>query len=242
MSIKHFITDYWAARSESFAKAKQEELDSDLGTRWSEELQKHLKNGQNLNVLDVGCGPGFFSHLLADMGHRVTGIDLTQEMIDQANDNVGQHYANTHFQTMDAENLIFEDDSFDIVVTRNLTWTLPDPERAYQEWFRVLKQRGRLINVDADYGRVDHVALERSGQEDVHAIDESFLSRNDAIKKQLTISRETRPVWDLDVLVATGFVDVTCDMEINQKIYQMEDLYYNQVPPFLLTGMKPERF
>ena len=46
---------------------------------------------------------------------------------------------------MDAENPDFPDGTFDVIVSRNLTWTLPDAEHAYQEWFRVLKPGGHLV-------------------------------------------------------------------------------------------------
>ena len=42
-----------------------------------------------------------------------------------------------------------------MIVSRNLTWTLPDAEHAYQEWFRVLKPGGVMINLDANYGAAD---------------------------------------------------------------------------------------
>ena len=42
---------------------------------------------------------------------------------------------------MDAQNLDFPDQTFDAVVSRNLTWNLENPTRAYQEWLRVLKKR-----------------------------------------------------------------------------------------------------
>ena len=53
---------------------------------------------------------------------------------------------------MDAEAPDFPDEEFDVIVSRNLTWTLPDAEHAYQEWFRVLKPGGVMINLDANYG------------------------------------------------------------------------------------------
>ncbi len=46
------------------------------------------------------------------------------------------------FLVMDAEKLEFEDGSFDVVISRNLTWTLPHVKEAYGEWRRVLKRRG----------------------------------------------------------------------------------------------------
>ena len=51
---------------------------------------------------------------------------------------------------MNAEALCFEDSSFDIVISRNLTWNLPDPDKAYAEWTRILKSGGLLLNYDAN--------------------------------------------------------------------------------------------
>ena len=56
------------------------------------------------------------------------------------------------FQVMDAEHLSFQDESFDVVISRNLTWTLPEAAQAYKEWTRVLKPGGLLLNFDANYG------------------------------------------------------------------------------------------
>ena len=52
---------------------------------------------------------------------------------------------------MDAENPEYDDDTFDFVISRNLTWTLPDAQKAYKEWMRVLKKGGRLLNFDANW-------------------------------------------------------------------------------------------
>ena len=46
------------------------------------------------------------------------------------------------FEVMDAENPDFADETFDVIVSRNLTWTLPDAAGAYKEWIRV-SEKGR---------------------------------------------------------------------------------------------------
>ena len=92
--------------------------------------------------MDVGTGTGYFAALLAAMGHEVTGIDLTPAMIDEAKSFARDLGVSAHFEVMDAQALQYPDESFDAVVTRNLTWTLPEPERAYSEWLRVLRRGG----------------------------------------------------------------------------------------------------
>mgnify|MGYP000482475991 FL=1 len=54
-------------------------------------------------------------------------------------------------------NLEYEDESFDVVITRNLTWTLPDVDKAYKEWHRVLRKGGVLLNYDANYANMKNL-------------------------------------------------------------------------------------
>ena len=66
-------------------------------------------------------------------GYKVTAVDYTQEMLDTAKRNAGNLCERISFYKMDAQNLEFEDDVFDVVISRNLTWNLKDPKRAYEE-------------------------------------------------------------------------------------------------------------
>lgn len=122
-----------------------------MGRKWFQELEKHLPENGKLKVLDVGTGTGFFAVLLAQAGHRVEGVDLTPAMLEEARALAAQRGLDITFREMDAQTLDYEDGCFDAVISRNLTWTLPDPERAYGQWFRVLKPGGVLLNFDADY-------------------------------------------------------------------------------------------
>ena len=49
------------------------------------------------------------------------------------------------WKTGDAQALDVENNSFDVVVTRNVTWNLPRPDLAYKEWLRVLKPGGSSL-------------------------------------------------------------------------------------------------
>lgn len=97
--------------------------------------------------------------LLAPLGHIVTGIDLSPLMIASARHLTQQHGVEALFFCMNAQTLDFDDQSFDLILTRNLTWTLPDLPAAYREWHRVLRSGGRLLNFDADYGAVNFLSL-----------------------------------------------------------------------------------
>ena len=72
--------------------------------------------------------------LLGQHGFEVTGIDLTEEMVAKANGMIAEYGLDAKrvkALTMDAENPDFAPESFDVIITRNLTWTLPHPIEAY---------------------------------------------------------------------------------------------------------------
>ena len=137
------VQRYWTQRSHDFGIVRRNELEDEMGRKWFRELEKHLPENGKLKVLDVGTGTGFFAVLLAQAGHRVEGVDLTPAMLEEARALAAQRGLDITFREMDAQTLDYEDGCFDAVISRNLTWTLPDPERAYGQWFRVLKPGGR---------------------------------------------------------------------------------------------------
>jgi len=118
---------------------------------WKNFLSRVIRT-EKLNVLDVGCGTGVISLLLSEMGHTVTGTDISEGMLRKAKEKANSLNLIIDFTIGDAENLPFEDEVFDLVINRHLVWTLPDPERAIFEWSRVLKPEGRVIIIDGNWG------------------------------------------------------------------------------------------
>ena len=141
-NIESRVQSYWTKRAHNFNIVRKNELNSSISERWREEIVHFLPEGKVLQILDVGTGTGYFAILLSQIGHQVTGIDLTDAMLKEARDNAALYQVHPTFQQMDAQKLAFLDQSFDVVISRNLTWTLPDPESAYREWMRVLKKGG----------------------------------------------------------------------------------------------------
>ena len=123
--IKHRVSHYWAHRAEGFEAQRLREFESEKKNRWLTEFRKYLPQGRPLRVLDIGTGTGFFACILAEQGHEATGIDLTPDMVEHAEHMAAVLGLDASFLVMDAENPQFEPESFDVLVTRNLTWTLP---------------------------------------------------------------------------------------------------------------------
>lgn len=238
---KERITEYWSKRSESFMMQRRRELNSPLAYRWLREIEKKLPEGKKLNILDVGCGSGFFSILLAKKGHEVTGTDLTPQMIVNSKSLAEEENIFCNFLVMDAEKLEFKDQSFDVVISRNLTWTLPHVKTAYSEWNRVLKKGGVLLNFDANYGAsnfADYAELPENHAH--HTLGDEMMQECEKIKRQLPISSCIRPAWDVETLGQMGFEEISIDLGIGRRIYIEKDEFFNPTPIFMICGKKSE--
>lgn len=244
---KERIVRYWGKRSESFLSQRRAELHSPMAERWIEEIRKYLgeveiQDNHVLKILDVGCGTGFFTVLLAREGHEVTGTDLTPEMVENSRKLAEDEGITCEFLQMDAENLEFPDETFDVVISRNLTWTLPNVEHAYQEWIRVLKKGGILLNFDANYGMSDF--SDTSGLPSTHAhytVGDEMMRECEEIKRQLPISSYSRPAWDLETLGRMRLEKFSVDLGISPRIYVEKDEFYNPTPMFMLCARKPDK-
>ena len=152
--LKKQIETYWNWRSTSY------ELDQDKSIQTVKDWESTIKNlishvvGEDIRAIDVGTGPGQLAFYLAQAGFNTTGIDISPGMIDRAGRKARELNLNIDFRTGDAENLPFEDNTFDVVVTRNLVWTLPHPQAAIREWHRILKPGGRIIISDGYWQNV----------------------------------------------------------------------------------------
>lgn len=236
---KERIRSYWTKRSDNFLEQRRAELKNPLAKRWLKEIEKQLPVGKGLRILDVGCGVGFFSILLAKKGYEVTGIDLTPEMIAHAGKLAMEEEIVCDFQIMDAEKLSFEDESFDVVISRNLTWNLPHAQKAYREWSRVLRKGGVLLNFDANYGASDFTDTNHLPSNHAHRqVGESMMRECEEIKRQLPISAYIRPAWDLETLGSLGMEQFSIDLGISSRLYLEQDEFYNPTPLFMIRAQK----
>lgn len=229
LDIESRIMRYWTARSHDFGTVRKNELGSAMGRRWQEELQSHLPEGSGLRILDVGTGTGFFAILMARLGHRVTGIDLTPAMLIEAHALAEALNLDVEFLEMNAQTLDFQDESFDVILSRNLTWTLPEPVKAYQEWYRVLKKGGILMNFDADYAAnvrsasTQNCAVAPDSPYGHVGMTAQMQQENDAITLAMDIG-QPRPQWDEQLLKALGFRFCQTDLTVGKRVLQQADL------------------
>lgn len=234
--LKHRITDYWTQRVSAFSQLRLKELEGDMHLRWLAEFDRYLPKDRKLKILDVGTGTGFFAFLLAAQGHEAIGIDLTEDMVLEARRVSEKLNIPASFFVMDGEKPDFPKESFDVIVTRNLTWNLPHLPLAYESWYDLLKPEGLLLNFDADYCREKQAELPEN-----HAhrnIGRDLMTEYESLKELLRQGQYPRPQWDELLLTQRGFRDITVDTGVWQRIYREKDEFYNPTPIFCIAAYK----
>jgi SAM-dependent methyltransferase len=146
------LRDLWDQRAPTYAgEAGHGRLSMREERAWRQVLVTlcdRLQPLEQLSVLDVGTGTGVMARMLAGMGHRVTAVDLSPAMLTAARDLGGEVGSRVNYIEARADRLPFEDDSFDLVFSRHLLWTLPRPRKTVQEWARVTRPGGVVAAAD----------------------------------------------------------------------------------------------
>ncbi|RIV17333.1 class I SAM-dependent methyltransferase [Alicyclobacillaceae bacterium I2511] len=114
-------------------------------TDWMERISWHPM----MHVLEVGCGTGrTLMYIQQRYGCSVTGVDIRPKMIEKANLRAQSLSQPAKFHIADAMFLPFADETFDLVITESVNVFLKKPERAIQEYHRVLNNNGVYVDVE----------------------------------------------------------------------------------------------
>ena len=247
--------EYWTGRAAGYSEVNLGELATSQRKKWSFCLRSEISRQfpdrapSQIRVLEAGTGPGFFAILLCELGYDVTAVDLTPAMLVEAKKNAGPLAGRIRFLEMNAESLDFPDSCFDVVVSRNLTWNLPHPDRAYIEWARALKPGGLLLNFDANWYAYlfDDEAQAAYEQDRINSAAQGVGDQNvgenfdvmEDIARRVPLSDIYRPVWDLELLSSLG-LQAEADEQIWKRVWsEQEKLNFSSTPLFLVRARKP---
>jgi ubiquinone/menaquinone biosynthesis C-methylase UbiE len=247
--LEQRIETYWDGRADSYNAHIQKEMVCQKKQAWESLLHKYAGEQENLQVLDVGTGPGFFAILLAGLNYSVTAIDKCEEMLKQARQNADDAGKNIRFLKADAHAVDLPNESLDLIVSRNVTWLLPNPLEVYQEWYRLLKPSGKVLVFDANWHlHLSDPELEREHDKYLQlAIEKGHKQNtspeqqeeNAAIARKLPLTYEKRPQWDRQAFRQCGFQQVEVQENISELVHdEIEQLLYTTTPMFAICASK----
>ncbi|PBC77411.1 methyltransferase family protein [Streptomyces sp. TLI_235] len=152
------VAAYWDAAAATFDDEPDHGLRNPAThAAWAARLRNWLPDPP-AHVLDLGCGTGSLSLLLARQGHRVTGVDLAPRMIARARAKLAATGLQATFALGDAASPPDRPGGYDVLLTRHLVWTLPDPHAALQHWVTLLRPGGTLLLVEGRWNEPDDTA------------------------------------------------------------------------------------
>ncbi|MGL3608003.1 class I SAM-dependent methyltransferase [Rhizobium sp. G187] len=227
-TLRDEIKAYWSARAATFDLSPGHEIFSEEErAAWHALFERHLGKGQGRKALDLASGTGVISHLMDDLGYQVTGIDWSEAMLERARAKAATRGRIIRFHLGDAENTHEADNSYDVIVTRHLVWTLVDPDACFREWLRVLKPGGKLLVIDGDFVNtglaerfVKRLAalLERGGlvQPQAPHAPQSMAGTHESILSRVHFARGARAEEVSRLIEKAGFDNVTTDTDMRQ--------------------------
>lgn len=243
------LSNYWNNRSHTYSISNLEELNNFKNHAWTKLLCDNSPQKEKLKVLDVGTGPGLFAILMSAKGHDVTAVDVSAEMLNHAKENAENLGSEINFVNINGKELPFKDNSFDIVISRNVLWNIEEPKKALKEWMRVLNYNGRIIYFDANWYlylfddeqkrkvEYDRKQIEKLyGEKFEHTKQTKFL---EDLALNLELSKVNRPKWDKEAVKECGFSIIKVDENIGDIIWdEKEKIKYKSTPMFMVVAKK----
>jgi SAM-dependent methyltransferase len=190
-----------------------------------------LPNVSGKDVLDAGCGPGWYADWLARNGARVVAIDRSRSMVALADERLGGRVRVMQGDVSNLRNLL-ANETFDVVLSSLVLHYLPDLSKAFLEWARLLRPDGTLVF--STHHPIHQASLLDPGYLHAELIEEEW----GWLGEKMRYFR--RPLRDLtEPLASAGFVierivEPTPNDELKIKDPKGYDLLY-RLPAFLFV-------
>jgi SAM-dependent methyltransferase len=224
------IREWWDRDAGTYDRSTSHAM-TDLveAAAWRAALRRFLPDPP-ARVLDVGAGTGALSLLAAELGHRVTAVDLSAGMLDRAR-------AKAQAQGLEIEFVVGPAEAppagpFDAVMERHVLWTAPDPVGSLRAWHEVAPE-GSVILFEGAWGATGPVGRAREAAigvvRSLYGMPPDHHAPYDpAILSSLPLARLDSPKPIIEAAVEAGWRAV--------RLYRLRDVEWAQragSPPIL---------
>jgi ubiquinone/menaquinone biosynthesis C-methylase UbiE len=140
------VARYWDRNAELWAEQVRKGWDAYREHFNNPTFLRFIGNVKGKTVLDAGCGEGYNTRILAKKGAKMTGVDISQRMVEHAREAEQREPLGIRYEVMSFSDLsVFSDATFDAAVSFVALMDSPDYEGAIRELFRVLQKQGNLF-------------------------------------------------------------------------------------------------
>lgn len=242
--IKRIFREGWSNES-VVAHRVERFIDGEFGFErsrqaWRETLRQAASSCQGRQALDMGTGPATIAQLWAELGYAVTGVDFSPTMLAAARTTAERRGVTIDLVQADVEKPPFPAESFDLVSSRAVLFTLPHPGYAVAKWIELLRPGGLLILIgeneptDAEKLKRQHrpAAGWKPSEQYLAAMKElAFRSHSDGM---LRVVMEAAGLENIRSIAMQAVVDARREHEALNPSYGVL-----QGTPYILVGRRP---
>jgi len=202
------IREWWDRDADTYDSAKSHAISDPLeAAAWRRALREALPD-PGARVLDVGAGTGALSLLAAELGYRVTALDLSEGMLTVARRKAVERGLDLEFVV--GSGMEPPAGPFDAVMERHVLWTMPDPDGALRAWREVVAPGGRLVLLEGVWGQTQ--LAQRAKDLVAEALrwamripDDHHAPYPEEVLRQLPLARSSSPVPMIQAVYRAGW-------------------------------------
>jgi SAM-dependent methyltransferase len=242
-SIREFWDRDAATYDDSASHAVSDPLEA---AAWRAALRRCLPDPP-AQVLDAGAGTGSLSLLAAELGYRVTALDLSEGMLGKAREKAEARGLDLSFEVASA--MSPPEGPFDAVMERHVLWTMPDPVGGLRAWREVTAPGGRLVLFEGVWGSRAPAARARRAVADrlrrvMGVADHHHAPYPDAVLAKLPLARMPSPLPLVGAVHEAGWTGARIqrlrDVEWAARLHEPWPLgWLEHLPRYALVADRP---